>query len=202
MKHNRALLRAALAFAIAGVSSAAYAYSETTHAARLTFPPNSGCIRQESSLIHAGASDPLTLVTQVTMPGRTRVSPEQCNSDWPAGSTTIMTVQPAEYLIKLINTNNPALGYFICQQPFIPPQILVPEINLSTTYPSAPCGAGYYALVSCLNTLGSATATPSGPVLGSYAASFFFPARDCNVSPFYHPVGVGNNVTPGPAVVL
>ncbi len=77
----------------------------------------------------------------------------------------------------------------------------MPQIDLFTTYPTPPCGAGYYALVACFNSLTSYTSTPSGTVIGSYAASFFFPARDCNVSPFYHPAGVPN-VVQGPPVVL
>jgi hypothetical protein len=202
MRNRKALLAAVCAIGIAGISTIAYAYAEKTDVARLTWPPLSGCFQQETGLIHGGATDPITLVLSAWMPGRTQLTSQQCNTDWPAGSGSWLVAQPAEYLIKLIDSNNPALGYLVCDTPTIQQQILVPRMDINITYATPPCGPGYYALVSCFNSLTSYTSTPSGVVIGSYAASPFFKARDCNYSPNYHPVGVGDMNQRGPQVVI
>jgi hypothetical protein len=199
---KRAFVIAACAFGMACISTAAYAYSETTAVPRLTFPFNSGCIQQVSSVSHVGANDPVTLEFQAYMPGRSAQDNVRCAHDWPAGSGSWLVMQPAEYLIKLNNTNDASQGYFICAQPTLPQQFLVSNIDFVTTYPQAPCGAGYYALVACINSSTSYTSTPSGTITGTYAANPWFPALTCNVSPMYHPIGVGDNVTAGPQVVL
>ena len=194
------LLPIAVTFGVLGVATVAYAYVERTSVARPTSPAYSGCLQQISGVSHGGANDPVTLTLDVTVPGRTSMTSQQCTSDWPAGTASFLVAQPIEFLIKLRNTNDASQGFYICDTPSLTLQILVPGIHLSTTYATPPCGAGYYALVSCLTNVTSYTSTPTGVVTGTYSATWA--NRDCNISPNYHPVGVGDNVTPGPQVVL
>jgi hypothetical protein len=193
-----------LAFtAVLVVSGVAFAYQERTPSARLATPSNTGCIQVYSALGHGNASAPMTVHIEAAVPGRTRQSAQLCLNDWPVGTTTALAGQPVGYVIKLIRSGVFRDNYSLCRAETSGLLSLTSRLNFDVTYPTPPCGAGYYALVACMNNVTTAARPPGSPavITGTYNATGVT-ASQCNVSPFWHPAGVGDSVTPGAAVRL
>ena len=181
--------------AVAAIASGAYAYQERTVVARVTTPPNTGCILESSALNHATGTDPMQIVMSATVPGRTRRDAGNCNNDWPVGRTVRISGEAVGFVIKLISQGTDHDSYFLCQGSSGGVQTNVSELKLDVTYPTPPCGPGHYALIACLqNVTTTATRLFWPTIRGSFSYSNM--QTDCNVSPNWHPAGVGDSITP------
>lgn len=191
------------AVALAGLAlvPGARAWVERTVGTRETIPSGSGCIQIQSGMSHGDANSQVAISALAHVQGFTRgPTPLNCSND-ASTLTKQLTGQLDLYLIKLVTDTNTRDLYTYCRFETTGPTALSNVIRIDKSYPTAPCGAGYYALVACLQrTVTNISPTPptGGVTVGWFDAAPF----DCNYSAHYHPVGVGDNIAPGPAVNL
>jgi hypothetical protein len=194
-----ALATAAL-LASAGI---VYGYAEETPRAHAGTPPNSGCLQTYSSLSHGTGTAPMSLHVQSFHPGKTAQSTTLCNHDWPADTTTVLAGQTNAYVIKLIVSGSQHDIYSLCTASNSGLQSITTQLNYDVSYPSPPCGPGWYALVVCMTNVTLAARPPGSPaVITSTFSANAINASQCNVSPHWHPAGPADPTSSGPDVHL
>lgn len=187
---------AAVAVTMAPVRTA-NAWFERTIISRALQP--NGCLLQVSGLGHGDQpSDPVNVFNQATFRGMTINGNGNCNSDLPSNSNPLLFAEFYNYLVVQISDSPTQDTYFYCTEWWSGALSGTTTVTKDYSFASAPCGPGWYALVSCMFNVGAFTTSP-------WSEGYFSPTSlsQCNVSLDWHPVGLGSS-TPsrGPRVNL
>ena len=200
------LLLAAVLAAIGAVvvPMDALAYIEGSISGRIASPTNSGCIWLESSLSHGGGSDPLSIHALARTEGFTGTP----NPAFQGGMVCVSAPwhgkaikgQLQGAVLKLRQAALPGGSkdqYDFCRIHAAYTPNFGSNITLAVSYPTPPCGPGYYALAACLYNTTTQLWDELGSVQGTFSTGTV--KRDCNISPHWHPA-TGNGTGMGTQV--
>lgn len=190
---------AAAWLAVTAATDTAHAWFERTITARTTSPAGSGCIQLVSGISHGNQNDPFTVTNEAIFRGLTAADATWCNADLPTDVFKMIEGKFTTLLLKQVNDGPTHDDAYLCSGFTSGMQYGDERLSFSYTFPSAPCGAGWYAIVTCLS---DASVVRVPPWLEGYYSATSFSSAECNVSPWWHPFGVGDGHSPGGAVNL
>lgn len=179
-----------VSLAAVGMASDAHAHQQSGTSVRIASPSGTGCIMIQSAMSHGGASDRIVTDSRAYVMGLTGTSGAGvCNRDAPSGGKMELAGQLDIYLIKLVQDGTSRDAYTYCRTGTSGAVGKTSMIRVNPTYDNAPCGAGFYTLVACLQR----TTTTITFANGSTRTGWFDAAPfDCVHSPNWHAVGVGS----------
>ena len=111
-----------------------------------------GCIQQGSGLTHSGGDDPITVNASAMPAGLTAGTAEICNQVEGPGLWKIIKGRMVVSLVKLRSPGNSSTpdDYYTCRNIFYNQRSWSTRLNMQPTLSTPPCGAGYSAVLSCL----------------------------------------------------
>ena len=157
-----------------------------------------GCIQQGSGLTHSGGDDPITVNASAMPAGLTAGTAEICNQVEGPGLWKIIKGRMVVSLVKLRSPGNSSTpdDYYTCRNIFYNQRSWSTRLNMQHTFSTPPCGAGYYAVISCLQDTDIALTDLVLAFGGRYNPTTI--KDGCNHSPNWHPAidGMGRDVGP------
>jgi hypothetical protein len=171
MKRRSIAWRLLVAFAGTAVAlivpATASAWIETTWDARDT-SGSSGCVERMQHVTHGGANDAMNLrSSQHAGPGRVKLvsGVKKCDPN----QYTFIRGRIYLGIVKMASEHSTSFSY--CKELTKTSFNWVSKLEITTSYPAAPCGAGWYKLYTCSEVAGLSLLYPF-PVTVSHGSVY------------------------------
>jgi hypothetical protein len=193
-KRSRRTLALLLAIAIGpALAGSAVAWFEgATNTASYLANVGAGCIQLYNHVTHTDGSSPMSVVPHLIPKGTQRADASFCKAipgTWSYIAGTATTV-----LVKLTTDHPVQDTYSVCQVGIASSNTWMTELTNTYSWTTAPCGAGFYAAVTCTTHISTFVTDWAFYITGEYPS----PAqlRNCHHARRWHPVnGTNENLT-------